>query len=55
MERYQDTLAELNRGIEQNPDDTRAIAQRGETYRQMEHFAAALADFDRAIELNPNY
>jgi len=55
MERYQDTLAELNRAIEPNPDDTRAIAQRGETYRQMEHFEAALADFDRAIELNPNY
>ena len=55
MERYQDTLAELNRAIEQKPDDTRAIAQRGETYRQMEHFEAALADFDRAIELNPNY
>lgn len=55
MERYQDKLAELNRAIEQNPDDTRAIAQRGETYRQMEHFDAALADFDRAIELNPDY
>jgi tetratricopeptide (TPR) repeat protein len=55
MERYQDTLAELNRAIEQNPDDTRAIAQRGETYRQMAHVEAALADFDRAIELNPNY
>jgi tetratricopeptide (TPR) repeat protein len=55
MECYQDTLAELNRAIEQNPDDTRAIAQRGETYRQMAHVEAALADFDRAIELNPNY
>jgi tetratricopeptide (TPR) repeat protein len=55
MERYQDTVAELNRAIEQNPEDTGAIAQRGEMYRQMEHFEAALADFDRAIELNPNY
>ena len=49
------TLAELNRAIEQNPDDTRVIAQRGETYRQMEQFEKALGDFNRAIELNPNY
>lgn len=55
MERYQDTLAELNRTIEQNTEDTKAIAQRGETYRQMERFEDALADFSRSIELNPNY
>jgi tetratricopeptide (TPR) repeat protein len=55
MECDRETLTDLNGAIEQNPDDTRAIAQRGETYRQMEHFEAALADFDRAIELNPNY
>ena len=49
------TLAELNRAIEQNRDDTRVIAQRGETYRQMEQLEKALSDFNRAIELNPNY
>lgn len=56
MERDRDeALAELNRALEQNPDDSRVIAQRGETYRQMEQFEEALSDFNRAIELNPNY
>ena len=55
MECDRETLTDLNRAIEQNPDDAKALAQRGETYRQREHFEAALADFDRVIELNPNY
>lgn len=41
--------------LEQNPDDTRVIAQGDETYRQIEQFEEALSDFDRAIELDPNY
>jgi tetratricopeptide (TPR) repeat protein len=32
-----------------------AIAHRGETYRQMGNYEAALADFDRAIALDENY
>src|SRR5262249_44018299 len=31
------------------------FADRGETYQSMERHAEALADFDRAIELDPNY
>ncbi|MBI1923677.1 tetratricopeptide repeat protein [Candidatus Poribacteria bacterium] len=55
MEHCEETLATLNRAIERNPDDTRGLAHRGETYRLMGRYQEALADFNRAIELNPNY
>ncbi|MDF5739944.1 MULTISPECIES: tetratricopeptide repeat protein [unclassified Nostoc] len=32
-----------------------ALGSRGETYRLMERYSEALQDFDRAIELDPNY
>lgn len=50
-----ETLADINRTIEQNPDDAKAKAHRGEKYRLMGHFEAALDDFNRVIELEPDY
>jgi tetratricopeptide (TPR) repeat protein len=47
--------AELNRAIEQNPEDGKALAHRGETHRLTGHFEMALDDFNRSIELEPNY
>jgi len=35
------------------PDDSVALADRGETLRRMGRFDEALADFDRAVELDP--
>jgi len=55
MECYQETLIDLNKAIEQNPNDTQAIAHRGEIYRLMERDEEALTDFNQAIKLNPNY
>jgi tetratricopeptide (TPR) repeat protein len=55
MECYQKTLTELEQAIAQNPNDVRAIAHRGETYRLMERYEEALGYFDRAIELKPDY
>ena len=55
MESYQQKLAELEQAIEQNPEDARALAHRGETYRLMARYEEALADFDRAISLKPEY
>lgn len=55
MERYQQKLAELEQEIEQNPEDVRTLAHRGETYRLLKRYEEALADFDRAIELQPEY
>jgi tetratricopeptide (TPR) repeat protein len=37
-----------------DPDDAWAIAHRGETYRLMGCYAEALADFERAIALEPD-
>ncbi|WP_017718861.1 tetratricopeptide repeat protein [Kamptonema formosum] len=51
----EDTLAALNRAIEQNPQDIRAIARRGEMCRLAGRYEDALADFSRAIALQPDY
>ena len=49
------TLIRLNQIIEQNPQDAKAFAQRGEFYRQSKYYAEALADFNQAIALKPDY
>jgi len=53
--RDRETLADISRGIEANPDDAKVMAHRGENYRLAGNFAAALEDFKRAIALAPNY
>ncbi|MEG4625884.1 tetratricopeptide repeat protein [Microcoleus sp. w1-18aA5] len=40
--------------IEQNPDDGKALAHRGETHRLTGNFEAALDDFNRSLDLEPN-
>ncbi|RKZ78246.1 MAG: hypothetical protein DRR19_26735 [Candidatus Parabeggiatoa sp. nov. 1] len=40
---------------EQNPKNSRAIAQLGESYRLMKRYSEALGEFNRAIELNSDY
>ncbi|MEM9541787.1 MAG: tetratricopeptide repeat protein [Cyanobacteria bacterium P01_E01_bin.42] len=49
------TLEKLDRDLTSDPQNARAWAGRGETYRLMKHYREALEDFNRAIELNPNY
>lgn len=49
------TLEELDRDITNDPQNAKAWAGRGETYRLMKHYREALKDFNRAIELKPNY
>ncbi|MBD2015204.1 CHAT domain-containing protein [Microcoleus sp. FACHB-53] len=57
---YQSALQVYTHGTflnqsEGSSDYVRAIASRGETYRLVKRYDEALADFDRAIELDPNY
>jgi tetratricopeptide (TPR) repeat protein len=46
-------LARAAELVHRAPGDARAIVRRGETYRRMERYEEALADLNRAIELNP--
>ena len=50
-----ETLTDINRTIEQNHDDAKALAHHGETHRLTGYFEAALDDFNQAIELEPDY
>jgi tetratricopeptide (TPR) repeat protein len=45
------TCPDLHRSI---PEDAWVLAYRGETYQAMERYEEALADFNRAIELDPD-
>ncbi|MBP0033707.1 MAG: tetratricopeptide repeat protein [Roseofilum sp. Belize BBD 4] len=49
------TLEKLDRDITNDPQNAKAWAGRGETYRLMKRYQEALEDFNRAIELKPDY
>ncbi|MEG4572246.1 tetratricopeptide repeat protein [Microcoleus sp. N3A4] len=53
--RDRETLTDINRSLEQNPDNAKALAHRGENHRLTGNFEAALDDFNRSIELEPDY
>jgi tetratricopeptide (TPR) repeat protein len=55
IQSYEETLATLNQAIAQNPNNTKALAQRGETYRLMGRYDEALTDFNQAIDHQPDY
>lgn len=55
IQSYEETLAILNQAIAQNPINTKALAQRGETYRLMGRYDEALTDFNQAIDHQPDY
>ncbi|MEO8609919.1 MAG: tetratricopeptide repeat protein [Chloroflexota bacterium] len=50
-----EAIADFTQVLERNPDDARAYYARGSAYfLSQKHDDAALADFDRATELDPN-
>ena len=53
--RDRETLTDINRSLEQNPDNAKALAHRGENHRLTGNFETALDDFNRSIELEPDY
>jgi len=55
MTHHDETLAELNKAIKQNPQNAKAFAHRAEFYRQMKCYSEALTDFNRAIDFQPDY
>lgn len=48
------TIEELNREIQQNPNDAEAYNNRGITHRNNGNFDQAIADLSKSIEINPN-
>jgi len=50
---YQSAIADYNRAIEIDPAYQQAYARRGWAYLQLEDFAKAEADFDKALALAP--
>lgn len=52
---YAEKSVEMSNPAEQNPDEARVIAQRGETCRLTGRYREALADFNQAIDLDPDY
>jgi hypothetical protein len=55
LDREQEALADFDQAISLAPDDERALAYRGDTYRWLGRYEEALADLSRAIDLNPDY
>src|SRR3546814_19402736 len=53
MARYDAALADLSGAIDRDPDDADAFVYRGQVYAEKKLIHAALADFDRAVPLQP--
>jgi tetratricopeptide (TPR) repeat protein len=51
--KYQDAVADYTQVIKLQPEDPRALAQRGYAYAGLGDFENAGADFEDALELNP--
>src|SRR3546814_20952217 len=53
MARYDAALADLSGAIDRDPDDADAFVYRGPVYAEKKLIDAALADFDRAVAMQP--
>jgi Tfp pilus assembly protein PilF len=48
------TMADYDKLIELDPDNSHAYHERGDFYYQMEEYSKAVADYNKAIQLNPS-
>ena len=53
--KFQKALGHLNELIKLFPKGWMYYFQRGIAYRNLEDYDAAIADYTKAIEINPNY
>ncbi|RIB16236.1 hypothetical protein C2G38_2190506 [Gigaspora rosea] len=53
-EEYEESLADLNKSLEIEPDNTFASKCRGATYYWMDRYEESLADLSKALEIKPN-
>ncbi|CAG8582865.1 10949_t:CDS:2 [Ambispora leptoticha] len=54
MNRYEESLTDLNKSLEINPNDAFALANRGATYHMMNRYEESLTDLNKTLEINPN-
>ena len=55
LKQYDQALADFNKAILLNPQDTGFYYNRGGLYVQIEKYDFAVSDFNKAIEINPAY
>ena len=54
MNRYEESLADLNKSLEIESDNAWTLGSRGSTYRMMNRYEDSLADLTKALEIEPN-
>ncbi|RIB29869.1 kinase-like domain-containing protein [Gigaspora rosea] len=54
IDKYKETLSDLNKLLEINPNHLVALRNRGVTYRKMGRYEDSLTDFNKLLELDPN-
>lgn len=52
LRRYEEALADLNRALELDPNNTQTLGLRGNTYLTMKRYEEALQDFTRGLQLD---
>ncbi|MBE3065264.1 MAG: tetratricopeptide repeat protein, partial [Spirochaetes bacterium] len=55
MGKYDQAIADLDKVIEREPEDSWSIASRGDAYRLLNNYERAVADFTKAVALSPDY
>ena len=53
LERYEEALGAFNKVIEQEPEFSASYANRGILHDRMQNYTAAIADYEKAIKLDP--
>jgi len=53
LERYKEALSVFNKVIEQEPEFSASYANRGILHDRMQNYTVAIADYEKAIQLDP--
>ncbi|RIB27762.1 hypothetical protein C2G38_2029094 [Gigaspora rosea] len=54
MDKFEETLADLNKSLEFDPNNAKVLNNRGGTYLYIRRYEESLADLNRSLEFDPN-
>ena len=54
MNKYEEALADFNKSLEIDLNNSWALDRRGEVYRIMNKYEEALADLNKSLEIKPS-